>query len=400
MLMACMSSSLSCDSGVGVEAPDRTLSEDNLCEKEQPQLDYVNAVLKTKTLASLAPMVEKVLFDQGAFRPIGELFVALARQIDVNHLPKLVEKYDQGEGLARLSGPGFALLQYSDADNQQTPADNHGLWHFAGTLIQTCSAHDMIGMARSGLQLPYDNNGTTETKWFEVLLEKLGILLSDPELSTLLARFELDESTLETEAPSETSDGQILLGREAFVVLLNLIAGNLTSPDLDIDYFRTTIDDLLLPQLEETPDLRNKISDLIDVGFYGLESDETFLSYLQSTVTCLLEQDTQNIFAHFVYDLITFSFVDFEETVDSVDTINDDAAGPALFGTVETLLDILFVDDYLARDLLVSASGFLSPAHTSLWVPTLIQLQGKGMMADLSSVVSFFFTSCPPPGAQ
>ena len=390
---------LSCDSGVGVDAPNRIPTAATDCTTEQPQLNYINAVLETKTLNPLAPMVDAVLFDGGAFRPIGQLLIALARQVDPNNLPMLVKNYEQGEGLARLSEPGFALLQYSDADNQQTPADNHGLWHFAGTLIQTCPAHDMIGMARSALQLPYEAEGTTETKWFEVLLDKLGVLLSDPELSALLARFELDENTLDTESTTETEEGQILLGRDAFVVLLNLIAGNLTSPDLDTAYFRTTIDELLLPQLEDTPDLRDKIADLMDVGFYGLESDDAFLSYLQSTVTCLLNEDNNNIFAHFVYDLITFSFIDFGETVDSADTITEDLAGPALLDTLEVTLDILFADDYLARDLLASVSGFLSPTHTPLWVPTLIQLQGDGIMADFSGIVAFFFNSCTP-GAQ
>ena len=175
---------LSCDSGVGVDAPNRTPTAATNCAAEQPQLNYINAVLETKTLSPLAPMVDAVLFDGGAFRPIGQLLIALARQVDPNNLPMLVKNYERGEGLARLSEPGFALLQYSDADNQQTPADNHGLWHFAGSLIQTCPAHDMIGMARSALQLPYEAEGTTETKWFEVLLDKLGVLLSDPELST------------------------------------------------------------------------------------------------------------------------------------------------------------------------------------------------------------------------
>ena len=117
-VLVCSLAILSCDSGVGIDAPERTTAPANACTDAQPQLNYLNAILETQTLAALAPMVENVLFEEGAFRPVGQLAIALARQLTPSDIPLLVKNYEQGEGLARLSGPGFALLQYSDADNQ------------------------------------------------------------------------------------------------------------------------------------------------------------------------------------------------------------------------------------------------------------------------------------------
>ena len=68
-------------------------------------------------LAPLGPMIDEVLFEQGAFRPAGELALTLARQLDPKTFPLLLQNYNAGEGLARLSPTLFQLLQYTDADN-------------------------------------------------------------------------------------------------------------------------------------------------------------------------------------------------------------------------------------------------------------------------------------------
>ena len=47
----------------------------------------------------------------------------------------------------------------------------------------------------------------------------------------------------DTDAASESIHQTIMqksAGRDAFVLLIDLILGNLASPDIDVDYFRTT----------------------------------------------------------------------------------------------------------------------------------------------------------------
>ena len=391
---------VSCDSGVGVQAPQRRDPTAQNCDEKKPQLAQIRTVLDSGMLAPLGPMIDEVLFEQGAFRPAGELALTLARQLDPNTFPLLLQNYNAGEGLARLSPTVFQLLQYTDADNLQTPADNHGLWAFGGRVLQTCPAHDMLGAVRAALSLNYVTDEGTQTPWLQVLLDKAGVLLADPSLPELLARFELEGDFVGDAGPAAEGEGQLLLGRDAFRVIMTLIAGNLTSPDLDTVSFRSTVDDLVLPQLAETPALQAQVTELMDLAFYALDSDPAFLGYLQTTVACLVTQDPDSIFAHFVYDALTFSFIEFDETVAAANAIDEDPAGEALFSSFEILLDVLFANDYLARDLFRSVSGFLTVEHASVWAPTLLQLQGKGVVSDLTDVVSFFFGTCTSSGSE
>ena len=132
-------------------------------------------------------------------------------------------------------------------------------------MLQTCPAHDMLGAVRAALSLNYVTDEELKPLGFrscstkQVFCWRTRVCPNGP--------FELEGDFVGDAGPAAEGEGQLLLGRDAFRVIMTLIAGNLTSPDLDTVSFRTTVDDLVLPQLAETPALQAQVAELMDLAF-------------------------------------------------------------------------------------------------------------------------------------
>ena len=63
-----------------------------------------------------------------------------------------------------------------------------------------------------------------------------------------------------------------------------------------------------------------------------------------------MTQDPDSIFAHFVYDALTFSFIRFDETVAAANAIDEDPAGEALFSSFEIFIGRSFLPMTIWRE--------------------------------------------------
>jgi hypothetical protein len=399
LLIFTISSSLSCSSGVGVESPSRPIEEpqeEEICLKDEAELQHLRTALDRQQLSPLAPLVKEVLFTQGAFKTISKLMLTMARQVEPKILHQVLTDYELGFGLARLSATATAVLSYADADRAQTPADDYLFFDVLSSYMRSCSAHDTVALFRTALVIDYEDENGETINWLDKFLDQLANVMTDPGLSTLLDRIELQDDS-QSSVSSEDDTAEILLGRDAFVLLMDLILGNLASPDIDISYFRETMEELLYPQIGDEGTLKANITELLDITFYALESDPFLLPYLQSSTHCLQETDTEKTLGHFIYDLLTLGVLDVEETVDQIRLLKDDAAGTALFEIIQKILDILYIDEGLARDVFQSTAGALAKESSKTIFPQLVILQGSGVIADLSTLLSFLFEQCFSP---
>ena len=301
--------------------------------------------LDQQKLRAFGPVLEQTLFEQGALKTISRLMLAMVRRVDTETLTQTLMNYESGEGLARLSPAAIAVLTYAQADRSQTTADNYAFFNTLGQFMERCSAHDAVTLFRTALAVTYENENGEKQNWLDVFLDKLAQIMTDPGLPALLDRIEFQENT---EAASETGtpndNAEISLGRDAFVLLTDLILGNLASPDIDVDYFRTTMEELLFPQISDEGTLKSNIIELLDVTFYALNADPFLLPYLQSNTQCLQTTDTNKTLGHFAYDLLTLGVVNVEETVNHVRALQEDPSGEALLEVVTIILEILYLD--------------------------------------------------------
>ena len=387
-----------CGSGVGIESPTRPIensAQASTCLKREATLVHLRQALDQQKLRAFGPVLEQTLFEQGALKTISRLMLAMVRRVDTETLTQTLVNYESGEGLARLSPAAIAVLTYAQADRSQTTADNYAFFNTLGQFMERCSAHDAVTLFRTALAVTYENENGEKQNWLDVFLDKLAQVMTDPGLPALLDRIEFQENT---EAASETGtpndNAEISLGRDAFVLLTDLILGNLASPDIDVDYFRTTMEELLFPQISDEGTLKSNIIELLDVTFYALNADPFLLPYLQSNTQCLQTTDTNKTLGHFAYDLLTLGVVNVEETVNHVRALQEDPSGEALLEVVTIILEILYLDQGLSRDLFLSTSAFLAQENLQAMVPQIIGLQGSGLIADLSGLLQFFFESC------
>ena len=391
---------LSCNSGIGTESPSRPIensAQDPSCNKEI-SLKHLRSTLDQKKLTVIGPLLEDILFAQGAFKTVSRLMLSMVRQVETETLNQTLANYENGAGLARLSLTAVSVLNYSDGDRSQTPADNYRFFHTFSQFMSDCSAHDAVALLRTALAIEYVTNDGQTQSWLDVFLDQLANVMTDPGLPSLLDRIQLQddsETTTQADLTDEADDNaDILLGRDAFILLIDLVLGNLSSPDVDIDYFRTTMEELLLPQISDEGTLKNNIVELLDITFFALNSDPFLMPYLQSSTQCLQQTDPEKTLGHFIYDLLTLGFINIEDTVEQIRLLKEDQAGEALLEVIITTLDILYLDQGLARDVFQSTSSILKQENLEILAPQLVALQGSGLIADISGVLHFFFETC------
>ncbi len=374
--------------GVGVEAP-RVLAPDEdptgTCPSTDELLGDTRAALDEGALRALAPIARDILLDDGGLRVALPVLRKTSERLPPGEVLAIAEGYAAGEGLARLVPHLVNVLEYMDGTSPLVAGEHFAPLDATHRILTRCDPAATLGALRRILDLEVPLPDGSRTAWIHVMFDALVAVAEEPEFVALLERVEFSDGG------GDGGGGQgddIALGRDAFVLVTQLIIGNVASPDFDLVYVRGLLDDLLVTRLSASGEARAKLTALLDLLDLVLDPEADIFEHVQVLMQCAHRQDEGGAVPGMLFDYLSIAELDFVDFLEDIDGLGSDPAGEALRLLLIELSAVLEPEPDLTRDLTAVLARFIEPDTARVTLPAVLGLRGSGVLTELLAVVS------------
>lgn len=365
--------------GVGVEAP-YVLGPDEAptgtCSTTEEATAMTRRALEDGRLEELGGLLRGVLFDEGGFRVVLPVVRETAARLPPGEFLRLADGYVEGEGLARLTPRLVEVLQYVAGMHPAIPGEHYGVVGAAQRILTRCDAARTLVALQRLLELEVVLADGTERVWIDVAYDAFVDVAEEPAFRAFLRRIEFAG-----EGEEPTSDGAV--GREAFVLLAQLVVGNIAAPGFDLDYLRNVIDDVLIRQLADEGAARAKVTTLIDLIELVLQPEAQIFPDVQALMECADRQDSEGELAGTLHDFLSTEALDFSALLADLDAFGGDPAGDALRISLAAFGHVLGDEPALTRDLAAVLGELLTTDAAPIAVNGALELRGRGVFTEL-----------------
>jgi hypothetical protein len=332
-------------------------------------------------------LVGRVLGEGGGIKVLVQALFALA-DFAPDATFTAVRALPPQEGLGALGTHLVEVLHYMEGSGRYSARHDEPLASMH-EIARTCDAAttwralsgllalDVVTQPDGTLALaPY---GTGERAWLGALLDVAQQALDEPEFEEALARFELEDDEA---GPGEDA---IVVGRAAFQLLFHIVAANLAAPDFDPGYTRQLINDALLVLVDGAV-AREAADRMLDVLFLPMDPSSAVFLDTQALVGCVDDADEPRALAGMVFDWMTVEELSPGSFLEDVASQSSSDAAGALRPVAIDLFAALASRPSLAADTARVAGAFLSSENGLATVRLVIDLKGRGVVAELLSL--------------
>lgn len=355
------------------------------CLSTAEALVDTRAALREGALAELSPVALQVLVDEGGLRIVLPALRTVLREDVGAQVPAIVADYLDGAGLARLTPHILELVSYVDGSGVHVDAANFAPVDTLHQALTRCDPLPPIQALAQLLEMRVTRTDGQVVPWLDETFDALLRVAEDPLFTDLLATLQISDAG---------DPGRVVVGRDAFQFLARLLVRNVASPDFDLAYTRTLINDVLLQQLPEGEDVRVHLNELLDLLQMAVDPAAEIFPAMQELIVCIEAVDDDDAFAGLVYDYLSTPALDLSALLHDLDRMGSDPTGEALRITLVDLDRVLRADPRLARDSVQVLARFLSPELSRQALPSLLALRGRGVVTDLLTVLQQVVNAC------
>jgi hypothetical protein len=386
--------------GEGVPAPVTVgPSDDDVCPAADDSLTSAKAQLDAGAFDPLREPIEDILVDgDGLATTLNLATLVLPGLDDVVATTLLAALTDDETGatITALKPHIVNILEYLHGSSPFIPGAHLEPMTAAHDVVVNCDPVDNIRLVRDLLVLEVRRApvgsaqawelaepGTGEQSFLGALVESLDRGRQIASFQSLLERIAI---TPDGEAPE--GSGDIVVGREAFIVLAKLLAANLAAPDFELAPVRGLLDQVFVPLLDGDAAAEVLLDETLDLlGLVVDQQSETFFS-VQAFMGCVDRHDSEAAVPGMLFDYLTV-----EEF--SVEVLLADVAGAArkdqsaqLRVAIVALLDALIAQPEALGDVSGVLGRFLAPEVSPILLDVLVGLKGTGVLTDLTDFVA------------
>ena len=406
--LLCALAALVACGGEGIEAPHVIgANEDTGCPSADDAFANTRAALGIDgineagdELADLRPHLTRVLVDEGGLRVVVQGAAVLLQDPSEITLRRFLTGIDPELGLGALTKHVVEVLRYIDGSSAHVEGAHPGPMAALHEIVVTCDAAETVTTLRARLELevvdgpdgtpllapPGSVGGVNQRSWLRTVVEAAQIAVAEPALAEVIESIELDES--------QSGDGGIHVGRDAWSLLLRLIGANMAAPNFDPDSTRQLLEDVLLTRIED-PIALAKVDAMFDLLLLVTEPDAAVFPHMQSIMGCIHDTDDEAFLPDMLYDYLTVESLSYDDFLDDIGTA---AGGQSATDLRLALIDLLRAFEQkpaVTRDVASVAAKLLEPEPAALLVKAMLRLQGRGVVVELARITDAL-AECDP----
>lgn len=358
--------------------------EDATCPSTDEALAETQAAFDRPELRAMRPHLAQILVRDGGMRLAFPLFVASAREMAAKDLAIVLAGHEEGRGLAHLSGHALALLSHLSAQIESDPDQGRAVSQAAWQVLTRC---DAVGTLRSVAKIAVLDigDGQVRESWLGAVLSSLAFLSEQEQFRGWVSRLRF---------AVEDKESADVTGREAVLRAAQLLAANIASPDFEPSYLRGVLEDFLLAQEEQAPELRNELLHLIELLWMVMDPELDVLPAVQSVAGCVNNQDSNAEIVGLIFDLVMQHGIDVPLLASDLDALVAEEEGEAAYRLLLGVDRVLAQKESVARDFIVKFAGFLAPELYSLTLPAIQALAESEMLKEVFEVVGRWMYGC------
>lgn len=364
---------------VGVEAP-YVLGPDEAplgtCTTTEEATAMTRRALEDGRLEDLGALLRGVLFDEGGFRIVLPVVRETAARLPPGQFLRLAEGYGDGEGLARLTPRIVDVLQYVSGAHSAIPGEHYDVVIASQRVLTRCDAARTLTALQRLLELEVVLADGTSRVWIDVAYDAFVEVAEEPAFRAFLRR-------LEFSGEGDGAANEVAVGREAFVLLAQLVVGNVAAPGFDLAYLRGVFDEVLARQLAEEGAARAKVTTLLDLIELVLQPEAQIFSDVQALMECADRQDSEGELAGTLHDFLSTEALDFSALLADLDAFGADPAGDALRVALAAFGRVLSDEPALTRDLAAVLGRLFTADAAPIAVNGALDLRGRGVFTEL-----------------
>ncbi len=391
-------------SGEGTEAP-RVIAPDEEfgdCPAGDSVLLSFKAELDGGTFDALRPTLEKVLVDDGGLKTNLLLLSLVLPELSGDEVKTVLKVLTSDEGKATIEAfkPHLInILEYLHGTGTFIPGKHLAPVDAAHELLTSCDAAEQLQTVRDLLALEVRRAppgsaqswlvaepGTGESSYLFAVLDAVDRAAQLPKMKELLTKIQIEDNA------DEGGGGQIVIGRQAFLVLAKLLAANIAAPDFQLQPTRDILDDVLVPQLDGDAASEVALDELLDLLGVLVEADSTMFEGMQGFMGCVDRHDEEAAIPGMLFDYMTIDELPLEDLLgDVVSASAGDQQSDLRVAMIQILDAVLKHPDVLGDTTNVLAA-LLDPSIADTTLETVLSLKGKGVLTDLSDFLKTLLT--------
>jgi hypothetical protein len=402
-VIAVVIAAISCG-GEGIPAPASPgPGDDHACPAADDVLVSAEAQLDAGTFDPLRPHIEQILVDGEGLRTVLNLTSLVLPGIEPDVATTLLgaaSDPEADETLTLLKPHLIRVLEYVDGSSAELPGPHPEPLAAAHAVVVNCDPVDNVRLARellavevrrgapgSGVTWQLAPAGEGEQSLLGALIEAVDRAQNVPVFSSLLERVAIER---DGDAPGE--GGDIVVGREAFIVLAKLFAANAAAPDFQLQPLRELLEQVFVPLLDGDVAAEAILDELLDLlAVIVDERAETFAA-IQTFTGCINRHDSEAAIPAMLYDYLSVDAFSVEGLLtDLAGAVDGDEAGEYRLAAI-AVLDAILVHPEALDDATTVVGAFMAAEVVPTVLDVVLSLRGTGVLTDLLDFVDTLLT--------
>ena len=391
-------------SGEGHDAPHVIAPDDDVgdCPGADSVLTSLQTELDRGTFDPLRPTIERVLVDEGGLKTQLLLLSVVLPELTGDEIKTVLSVLSSDDGKATVDAflPHVVnILEYLHGTGSFIPGKHPEPVAAAHDILTSCDAAEQVGTVRDLLALEVKRSppgsaasfvvadpGTGDSSYVFALLTAVDKTAKLPQLKGLLEKIQIEEDG------DVGGGGDVVIGRQAFVVLAKLLAANIAAPDFQLQPTRDILEDVLVPQLDGDAEAEAALDELLDLLGILVDSDSATFEGVQAFMGCVDRHDHEAAIPGMLFDYLTIDELPVEDLLDDVVGAAQGEQNGALRVALVQLLDAALLHPDNVSDATRVVAEFLDPAVADDVLGAVLSLKGKGVLADLTSFLDTLLT--------
>ncbi|MDP2343948.1 MAG: hypothetical protein Q8O67_23525 [Deltaproteobacteria bacterium] len=392
----------SCGSGEGIEAP-KTIgpNEDvGACPGGDTVLLAFNQQVDDGAFDALRPVITEVFVDDGGLRTTLSLVSSVLPQLQAAEMRTVLSTITSDDGKATLDAVKphvLNVLEYINGTSAFIPGKHPEPINALHEVMVSCDAAEQLLNVRNVIALEVNRNpagpadtstsvwvsaepGTGESSWLFAFVEAVDRAAQLPKMRELLERIEINDDP-------EGGDGEIKIGRAAFIVIAKLLAKNVAAPDFQFQPTREILEDVAIPQLDGDADAEAALSELLDLFALLVAADSTTFEGMQAFMGCVDRHDNEAAIPTMLFDYLNIEELPIEDLLGDLAAVSAGDRLEDLRTAAIAIMDVVVQFPDQLGDATKVMAAMLAPEIADTTLSTVLALKGKGVLTDLTDFI-------------
>ncbi len=380
---------VSCGGGVGTPAPAGVYPDaPSACDDEEELLADTTAAAEDGVLDDLAGHVEELLVEQRGLIPLVRTARHVTEAVGTDALLGLSAGWADGEGIGRLTGHLEQVLLYIRGQSPHVAGSHEAVVEVLHRVLASqgaaCDSLETLQTIQALAEAEHPRGGP----WIQALYDDVRDLAEDEAFVALLGDLTYDEE----------GGNDLAVGREAFVLIANLVIGYVAAPDFDPDVVRDLLSDVLVSQFAIEPETEARVERLLDTLDVVTAVDAPTQAGVQALLGCARSADPDGIVAGMVYDYVQIEALSLPGFLRDLEAFADGPAGEALRLLFVDAIPALTAEGETTTDALSVLGGFIEPERRAAVLDAFLALKGRGVALEVFDTAARLSRGCGEGG--